>query len=160
MEPWTFRRYRRPVLAVDRIETDPEGRAVALRSGGRRYWLAIDDAESAARLALDLSDLRQAGAPLWEALRSGEADEGWRDLVAFLDARSLIREAREDAALRLAAEARQVRDAVRRTLSAILDGLAEDRRTALWANAMIALEALRDGAYPSAAGSDPFDSDA
>lgn len=160
MEPWTFRRYRRPALAVDGIDIDPEGRAVALCSGQRRYWLAVDDPDGAARLARDLSDLRQAGAPLWEALRTGEADTGWRDLATFLDARSLIREAREDAALRLAAETRQVRDAIRGTLNAILDGLAEDGRAALWANAMIALEALRDGPYPSAAGPDPFDPDA
>ena len=83
-------------------------------------------------------------------------DSGWHGLGIFLDQHSLIREAHDGAAGRLASQAKCIEDCVEATAAAVLTGLAAERRTAAAAQAA----ALRRDLGAKAHGfldPDPFD---
>jgi hypothetical protein len=158
MQLWTFLLYRRPQLCVDAIEQD--GCVVTLRAGSQSYRFAFDDADGAAQTASDLTSLRDAGAPLWDRVCASAPNSAWHALGTFLDTRSLIREALDDAGRALSMQARRVQDHVSGTHGAVMDRIAPDERAEVTA---IAAHLCRIIDQALAAGSsffrdgDPFD---
>ncbi|MGZ6006153.1 MAG: hypothetical protein ACXWKS_01705, partial [Rhizomicrobium sp.] len=112
MQLWTFHRYRRPQLCLDAIEHAHDSRTVTLYCGTQAYRFSFDDADAAAQTAGEIAKLRDAGSPLWEAVRASEPGSAWHSLATFLDTRSLIRETLDEAATSLAGQAHIVEDLV------------------------------------------------
>ena len=128
MELWTFHRYRQPRLSVDAINHDGSSPILSLRSGTQIYRLAFDDAAAAEQISAELATLNDSDAPLWTALRESPPESGWHALGTFLDTHSLIREAHDGAAERLALQAKGIEDCIKGTVAAILEALPADRR--------------------------------
>lgn len=162
MELWTFQRFQQPRLCVDAIDQDHGSAVVSLRSGAHTYRLAFDHSDAAAQIAAELKSLSNIDAPLWSTLRESPPDSGWHALGTFLDTHSLIGEGCDGAQEKLAGQTGRIRDCVTGTLAAVMDGVTEERRTAIARHASaLRMELARsraDGHLIVAAG-DPFDAD-
>jgi hypothetical protein len=157
---WTFRRYRQPRLCVDAIEHDEPSRIVTLRAGTQCYRLAFDDPGGAAQTAAELATLRNARAPLWTTLRLSPPDSAWSVLGNFLDTHSLIAEAENDAAQRLAVQRERIDVCIHGTVAAVLQGLPPARRASVAVHALAIQQWLNQGVTAEStttADTNPFD---
>jgi hypothetical protein len=154
VEPWSLDRYRRPRLGVDTIGRDNGGRVVTLTAGNTVYRLECDTVAGADRIAADLLQLRDPGAPLWHVVRSSDVESGWGVLGTFLDARSLISEA-DGVEIASTVTAQSVVDRTMRAALATLEGVGPKTRARIRANAAGFLESAgyrpSDGSFAGAA---------
>lgn len=155
MELWTYRRYQKPRLCVDAIDTEPYGKTLTLRAGSQDYRLAFDDAEAVHETAQTLTSLLDGDAELWTTIRQSDPDSAWSALATFLDTHSLIRETEDVSGEHLRAQETRIRDYVEDTVAAVIGDVPEDRRGALAKHAKQLCEALQPGGRRHQA--DPFD---
>jgi hypothetical protein len=129
MDLWTFHRYQQPRLCVDAIDHPGSSPIIELRSGNQTYRLAFDDVDAARQFGAELTTLSDSNAPLWSTLRESPTGSSWHALGTFLDTRSLIHEARDDAAESLGSQAKRIEDCIEGTITAVMTGVDGDRRS-------------------------------